>query len=297
MPTSPQIPLLELDLLKTLVAIAETGNFSSAAAAVLRTPSAISMQVKKIEEIVGRPVFIRDSRSVSLTAEGYLLLEHARRVLALNSEMISRFVQPDIEGVVRLGAVDHVAEQFLTTVLRRFGETHPGVLVDVTVENSAELAEKLRSNQLDLVLVTCDSGNYQGLSVEVLFRECLTWAGLRGGISVEQEPLPISVWEEGCVWRKAALEGLELIKRDYRVSFKSAHVSGQKAAILADLAIAPLPASLCTGDIIELPSKYGLPKLSDYSIGLIKASDTSCSIDAMVNHLRASFAARMPMAA
>ena len=101
-PSFPAIPLLDLDLLKTLVAIAETGSFSTAATVVHRTPSAISMQVKKMEEILGRPVFTRDSRSVSLTSDGAFSLEHARRMLALNRDAVARFVQPDVEGVERL---------------------------------------------------------------------------------------------------------------------------------------------------------------------------------------------------
>ncbi len=286
---APAQPLLELDLLRTLVAIAETGNFSSAAERVFRTPSAISMQVKKIEEIIGRPVFVRDSRSVTLTGDGLMLLEHARRVLALNTEIVSKFIEPDIEGEVRLGAVDHVAEQFLTHVLRRFNETHPGVVVDVTVENSKELLGRIQNKQLDLALVTSDALNFEGYPVEIIFQERLVWAGLKGGVSVEQVPLPLSVWEEGCVWRKAALKGLEETSREYRVSFKSAYVSGQKAAILADLAIAPLPVSSCEGMIVELDAKYGLPDLDEYCIGLMLGSEPTCCVDAMIDHLRASF--------
>ena len=110
-----QIPLLELDLLKTIVAIAETGNFSAAAEVVHRTPSAVSMQVKRIEELLSRPIFNRDSRSVQLTNEGELLLEHGRRMLALNKDIVTRFMSPDVAGVVRLGATDDVAERFCQT--------------------------------------------------------------------------------------------------------------------------------------------------------------------------------------
>ena len=104
----PNIPLLELDHLRTLVAIAETGSFSGAAAAVYRTPSAISMQVKKVEDLLGRALFVRDSRSVSLTADGEFLLEHARRMLAQNREAMALFVAPDLKGVVRLGSTELV---------------------------------------------------------------------------------------------------------------------------------------------------------------------------------------------
>ncbi len=122
-----QTPLLELDLLKTVVAIAETGNFSSAAEATFRTPSAISMQVKKMEDLLGKPVFVRDSRSVRLTSEGEQLLTHARRVLSLNSDIISKFITPDVAGVVSVGASDDVAERFLGGFLRAFADTHPAL--------------------------------------------------------------------------------------------------------------------------------------------------------------------------
>jgi len=291
-PHQIQAPLLELDLLKTLVAIAETGNFSAAGEVVFRTPSAVSMQVKRMEELLGRSIFLRDSRSVKLTSDGEILLTHARRVLALNREIISQFITPDVSGDVRLGAVDNTAEQFLPGVLKRFSETHPGVAVDVTVENSRELAQRIKKNQLDLAIVTCDSADYSGLPVEVLFTEGLVWAGLKGGVAVEQVPLPISVWEEGCVWRKAAIEGLEAAGTRYRVTFKSAYISGQKAAMLADLAIAPLPISACNDKLVALDEQYNLPKLTNYSLGLLKAKEITAPVEAVIDHLRASFADR-----
>lgn len=287
---APTLPLLELDLLKTLVAIAETGNFSLAAERVFRTPSAISMQVKKIEEILGRPVFVRDSRSVTLTADGEILLTHARRLLALNREVMAKFITPDITGDVRLGAVDHMAEHFLPDVLKRFAETHPGVAVDVTIENSKELACRVSKGQLDLAMVTCATTDYCGLPVEVLCKEKLVWAGLKGGVAIEQNPLPISVWEDGCVWRMAALNSLEKANRDYKVTFKSAYVSGQKAALKADLAVAPLPVAACEGDVIVLGPEAGLPDLGYYSIGAIKAGEVTKPVEAVIDHLRSSFA-------
>ena len=285
-----QAPLLELDLLKTLVAISDTGNFSAAANAVHRTPSAVSMQVKRMEEILGRPVFDRDSRSVTLTTDGEVLLQHARRVLALNRQIMAQFVKPEVSGEVRLGTVDHMAEQFLPGVLKRFGETHPGITVDVIVEHSKDLAERIRKNQLDLAIVTCSATDYSGLDVEAMHKEQLVWAGVKGGVAAEQQPLPVSVWEPGCVWREAAIAGLEKQNRDYRVTFKSSHTAGQKSAIVADLAIAPLPISACEGDIVVLGEEYGLPDLNEYTVGVIKTEKGSAPVDAFIDHLRASFA-------
>ena len=162
----------------------------------------------------------------------------------------------------------------------------------MTVENSDIMAKKSKAGQLDVVLVTCESNIYGGLEVEILHREALVWAGLKGGIACEQDPLPVSVWEEGCVWRKAGLSGLEAQGRDYRITFKSAYISGQRVGILADLAIAPLPLSACEGKIIALGHEYGLPDLPDYAIGMLVNSDISAPVSAVADQLRAHFASR-----
>lgn len=283
-----QIPLLELDLLRTLVAIAETGNFSAAAESVYRTPSAVSMQVKKIEEIVGRPVFTRDSRSVTVTPEGELLLEHGRRLLNMNHEIMQRFMMPDVAGVVRLGATDDVAERSLPDVLRRFASTHCGVTIDVVVDTSTRLKQRVRKGELDLTLVTCSPKTKLKPDMEIVFRERLVWAGARNGVAYEKKPLPISVWEEGCSWRDAALDGLQSMGIDYRIAFMSAHISGQRAAILADLAVAPIPASCCVNGIIDLTGKAELPALSDYAMAMIVTKKPSAAAKAAAQHLRES---------
>ena len=288
-PSLPAIPLLDLDLLKTLVAIAETGNFSAAASVVHRTPSAVSMQVKKMEDILGRQVFIRDSRSVELTSDGAFLLEHARRMLALNREAVARFVQPEIEGVVHLGAPDDVAERCLVDMLRRFNESHPQVTVNVTVDGTSRMIDMVKQGRLDLTLITCEAG-FREEGAEVLFREKLVWAACRGGVAAEQDPLPVSVWEEGCAWRKAALEQLDARDIPWRVAFQSAHISGQRAAVLADLAVAPIPVSSIGGDIVQAPTHFGLPELPNYALGLMVSNDSNPAVHAAADHLRASFA-------
>ncbi len=281
-----QTPLVELDLLKTLVAIAETGSFSAAAKAVFRTPSAISMQVKRIEELLGRPVFIRETRNVVLNEDGEVLVAHARRVLALNADTVAKFISPQMSGIVRLGAIDHAADRFLPSVLRDFARTHPLIRVDVCIENSIEQQDALRRGELDIAIVTCLGGGLQAENVEPLFSEQLVWAGLKGGVAAEQNPLPVSVWEDGCVWRANALEGLERQEKDYRITFKSAHLAGQKAGLRADLAIAPLPISSCEGDIEPLSSAYDLPQLDDYTMGMIVRPNAEDHVIAVVDAIR-----------
>lgn len=287
--TVPQVPLLELDLLRTLVAIAEHGNFSLAAEAVFRTPSAVSMQVKRIEELLGRPVFIRDSRSVRLTEDGEALLEHGRRLLALNRDMVARFVDPGISGEVRLGAPDELAERFLPGALRRFADSHPGVTVNVIVAGSMNMLRRMQEGRLDIALLTCEETLQTSHNAEIVYREQLVWATLKGGVAAEQDPLPLSVWEDGCVWRNAALEGLAQLGRDYRVAFQSAHIAGQRAAILADLAVAPIPQSCLGGQIVAARPEHNLPPLPRYAVGLVTAASPSAPALAAKDHLRAAF--------
>jgi len=296
-PVQHAVPLLDLDVLRSFVAIVDGGSFAAAAETVHRTPSAISMQIKKLEETLRRPVLLRDSRSVSVTREGEILLEHARRMLAMNREAIARFIMPEVSGVVRLGTPDDVAERFLPNMLRRFAETHPSVTVNVVVENSTPLIERIRANRIDLALVTCGIGIAGTEQAEIVIRERLVWATLKCGIAAEQDPLPVSVWDECCLWRKAGIGGLEKQGRTYRIAFQSAHISGQKAAILADLAVAPLPISSLNGDIVEADPKFGLPQLPDTALGMLVADGASAPVLAAADHLRACFAAMQGHAA
>lgn len=285
-----QLPLIELDMLKTIVAIAETGNFSSAASMLFRTPSAVSMQVKRIEDLVGRPIFDRDSRSVTPTNDGEYLLEHGRRMLALNNQMISRFVMPEVAGEVRMGATDDIAERVLPELLKRFDRTHCCVTVDVVVDQCEPLCRNVRNGVIDLALITFNPKKKIAEDIEPLYTEKLTWAGLKHGVAFEKRPLPVSVWEEGCSWRFAGLSSLEKHAIDHRIAFMSARLSGQRAAILADLAVAPIPASSCVNDIVELTEADGLPALESYGVGMIVRKESSQPAIAAAEHMRNSLA-------
>lgn len=281
---------LDLDLLRTLVAIAETGNFSAAANAVFRTPSAVSMQVKKMEETLDRPLFVRDSRSVRLTEDGERVLTHARRMLALDQEFRAELDPSALRGEVRLGVPDDVADQFLPSMLRRFACSHPGVQVNAMVANTGPMMAMVAERRLDLAIITRLPSQAEQRPLEVLHREQLVWAGCRNGVAHELDPLPVSVWDSTCAWRKAGLEGLEAQGREYRIALESGHLSGQRAAVLADLAVAPIPLSALGGDVVEVPAGSGLPQLCSYELGLITAENLSEHAAAAADHLRASFA-------
>jgi DNA-binding transcriptional LysR family regulator len=286
-PLNHPLPLLDLDVLRTFVAIAETGSFTAAANAVFRTPSAVSMQIKKLEETLGRSVFVRDARSVSLTNDGEVLIGYARRLIALNREAMAKFIVPDISGVVRLGSPDDYGERVLPHVLKRFARTHPAIAVDVTIDQTVNLRRRLSEGALDISLFTvCRS---VPPDAEVLLTEPIVWGGAKGGSAHMREPLPLSSWEEGCAWRSAALDALGRAGRDYRIAYMSAHTAGQRAAILSDLAVAPLPRSFIGDDIVALGPEEGLPPLPNYSLAMIVAPDASAPVRAAADHIRATF--------
>jgi len=287
-PLNHPLPLLELDILRTFVAIAETGSFTLAAATVYRTPSAVSMQIKKLEEMLGRAVFNRDARSVSLTNDGEMLLGYARRMLAINREAVSKFVMPDIEGVVRFGSPDDFGERVLPVVLKRFAQSHPTIAVDVVIDQSVNLRRRMAERTLDITLLTNSTKAYAA-DCDILFSEPIVWAGMKGGCAHLREPLPVSLWEEGCAWRAGALEALASEGRDYRIAYMSAHTAGQRAAILSDLAVAPLPKSFIGEDLVELGAEDGLPEIGDYSLAMLVAPEASAPVKALAEHLRATF--------
>ena len=295
-PFRPPLPLLDNDVLRTFVAIAETGNFSTAADAVLRTPSAVSMQIKKLEEQLKTVLFLRDARSVSLTQHGEMLLSYARRMLALSNEAVSRFVMPELSGVVRLGAPDDIAERLLPKVLKDFGESFPGIMVDVTVDMSLALRKRMDEQRLDLALINCATRPFSTAG-EMIHTERLVWAGAKCGTAYLRDPLPISVWEDGCVWRQDAIAQLEKHKRTYRIEYASAHTMAQRAAVLSDLAIAPFPRSYVNDDMQILGPKEGLPELINFDIRLLTAPQLSVPGKAVAESIREAFGSMVAAAA
>ena len=288
-PVQHPLPMLDIDVLRTFVAIADTGSFSSAANTVFRTPSAVSMQIKKLEEQLGVAVFDRDARSVTLTSDGEVLLGYARRLLALNREAVSKFVAPTVTGVVRLGSPDDIGESVLPLVLKRFAESHPGVTVDVVIDQSSNLRKRLDERRLDVTLINMSRTILNKGDVEVLLDEELVWAGAKCGTAYRRDPLPLSIWEEGCAWRANALEALESSGRSYRIAYMSSHTTGQRAAIMADLAIAPFGKTLLNDGIVALGPEHGLPPLGHYQLGMVVKPEAGPHIQVVAAHLRSVF--------
>ncbi len=291
-PENASLPLLDTDTLRTFVAIAENGSFTRAAHQVFRTPSALSMQIKRLEETLGQSLFIRQARRVSLTPEGEVLLGYGRRLLKLNEEAVGRFLAPSLEGSVRLGTPDDVGTRVLPQVLTRFARSHPAVQVNVNAGRSVDLLKRLDDGELDLALVTLGHSDLSAKRGEVVHTEPLVWAGRDGGVAVQRSPLPLSLANHGCAWREMALGALDKAEISYRVAYNSEHCAGQEAAMLADLAVAPFPASLVQPPLRVLGPENGLPALGDYQIALVRRDGSGPAAEALAEQVVQTFRER-----
>ncbi|TBV01349.1 LysR substrate-binding domain-containing protein [Phytopseudomonas dryadis] len=276
------LPLLESDVLKTFVGIAESGSFTRTAAQVFRTTAAVSQQIKRLEDTLGRNLFVRENRRVRLTTDGEILLGYARRLLKLNEEAVSRFLVPNLAGTVRLGTPFDIGVGALPDLLSQFALSHPGVLVEVSVGRSYELIERLDAGELDLTLLNAGNADMDDSRGEIVYSEALVWAGRDGGLAIKRKPLPLALASNGCAWRRAAMDALDRIGRSYRIAYSSEQCAGQEAALLADLAIAALPTSLVKAPLRRLTQQeHGLPPLGDYHIKLLCGSNRGAAAEAL----------------
>ena len=276
-------PLLDIDQLRTFVAIAETGSFTRAAEVVHKTQSAVSMQMKRLEERIGRPVFERDGRASKLTDEGERLLDYARRIVKLNAEAISSVASAALSGRVRLGVPDDYADRYLPEIMARFSRTHPGVELTVRCEPSCELTKVIDTGELDLAIVT----NLDKMRpTEIFRRERLLWiASSRHTIHLE-EPLPLALSRPPCAWRNAALARLDEISRPYRILYTTANTGAIAAAVLAGLAVSVFPESALQPGIRVLGPGDGFPNLPAFDIGLLRNPHEQSELaDALAEHI------------
>lgn len=274
---------LDIDLLKTFAAIAESGSFTRAAAEVHKTQSAVSMQMKKLEERLGRPVFERNGRAVRLTPDGRRLLEYAQRMLRLNDEVLLSFTEPDIAGEVTLGVPDDYADRLLPRVLSAFARTHPHVELIVHCHGSSLLTGLIQKGGLDLAIVTHGDCSPMG---EVVRREPLHWVGGPDHATHLADPLPLAVGPQSCCWRQMASQALDEANRRHRIAYTSSSAAALTSAVIAGLAVSVLPESAIRPEMRILSEKEGFPPLPLCEIAFIRARHAITAMhDALVEHI------------
>jgi DNA-binding transcriptional LysR family regulator len=264
----------------------DAGTLSAAAPLLHRSQSAVSMQLKKLEGALGRPVLSRGPRHLDLTPAGTELLVYARRMLELQSETHTALFGPQLAGRVRLGVPDDYASSYLTPVLRSFASRHLGVEIELTCEQSTALIPRLLRGELDLALVSRDKpqrGHF-------LFQEPLVWAGSAQFDTWRRDPLPIAVYEAGSMARVATLKALAAVRRSYRIVYHSSSLAGQLAAVESGLAVAVLTRCSVPGSLqvlLNLPAGFELPALPSMDVAVLRSKPSRGvpAVDAMYEQM------------
>jgi len=281
---------IDPDLLRAFAFIAEEGSFTRAAERVGRTQSAVSMQVQRLEAVLGQRVLQRGKGgAVQLTPHGQYLLERSRDLLALNDEIWTTFHAPVVQGTVRLGTPDDYALTHLPGALKRFAGTHPAVEVDVLCLPSSDLVAKLRGGELDLTL--CSEGSEpRNWPTTELWRGPLHWISAERNSPHRRDTLPLALAASDCPWRTAATRSLDAIGRSYRIAYTSATLAGTHAPVMAGLAVTASPITWLPEGLRALPPDEALPVLPDCAILLLQAREPRAKVaEVLAAHIAASF--------
>ncbi len=273
---------LDLDQLQSFCAIADCGSFTEAARRVNKTQSAVSMQIKRLEERLGHSLLSRDGRTVKLTQYGEALYTRARKMLRINAEIMDQFSDEDLSGAIRFGVPDDYAVRLLPVILSSFQKTHPRIMVDVRCQPSEELLEGMKRGKYDLIVFTQGTNREYG---ELFRTERMFWVAAQGGQALHLDPLPIAGGQP-CCWRDNAVEVLDRIGRDYRVAYTSSNALAIASAVLTDLAVGFLPESALQPGMLAIREDRDLPRLRDAEIALMRATHAYGGIyDALAKHI------------
>ncbi len=253
------------ELLRTYVTIVEAGSFTAAAQRVHRTQSAVSMQMRRLEEMVGSILFEKLGRKTKLTADGELFLDHARRILYEYDQALGALSHEDVGGEITIGLPDDYAITYLPEILSRFVKAFPSLRVTIVCEPSRRLSAMIANGSVDIALLTEGEGIGGGI---VLHREELVWVSSVRHHAHKQDPVPLAVFHSGDVFRRSAVQRLEDSGRRARVVVSSPSFAGINAALEAGIAVAVISRANVRPGFRILTPQEGFPQLPRLGIVL-----------------------------
>jgi len=277
----PESARLDSELLRTFVAVARSGSFSRAAACVFRSQSALSLQVKQLEGILGQAVFRRHARGVALTEAGEKLRPAAEEVVALLDRTVAELRADPLRGRLRIGVPDEYGDNLLPSAIARFTHTHPRVELSVRCGLSADFPAALIRGELDLAVHAVEDPQPGMLTLR---RERTCWVASKTHAVQTREPLPVALFDRACWWRDRALEALQKSGRPYRVVFSSESVTGIAAAVSAGIAVGALGEHSLRGEFRVLTPRDGLPALPDSVLVLQRRPGPDDAVAAAMSH-------------
>ncbi|RFU49860.1 LysR substrate-binding domain-containing protein [Paraburkholderia sp. DHOC27] len=274
-------------LLRSFVAVVAEGGFTAAAARLNLTQSAVSAHVRRLEKQMGRELLARTTRSVTLTADGELLLGYARAILKLNHDARAVLARAPSEGAIRIGLSQDLADVRLMNVIQNFSERYPRIEFSARVGITAELLHAQDQRELDVVVCgRC----YDASAGRFLWREPLVWVGPEWASLTPGMPVPLAVLPEPCPYREAALAELARAGRDYRIVLVGSNATSLCAAAQAGFAVTPIAQSHVVPGLRVVSPDAGLPALPDVEFTISAAAGPSAHVvDELGNAIARTF--------
>lgn len=278
------------ELLRALVAVAEAGGFTRAAERLHLTQSAVSHQIRRLEEQIGAPLFIRTTRKLALTEDGEEFLRHARQILQAHAALSQRFQASTLAGAIRFGVPENFLGDELPHLLSRFARAFPAVRLEASVSLCQDFSARIESGELDLAVAMRRTGETGGT---VLRRSRYVWAAAEDFMVPPGSSLPLALSNPPCLCRTVAIEALAGSGVEWHIGFTSANLHGLRAAMLAGLG-----ASIIAHDELEpgmkvLAPSYGLPPLPDLEFALIWSANGKMPCSRELGRLIADAARRL----
>lgn len=262
---------LDLDLLRTFVAVADLNTFAAAAAAVCRTQSAVSQQMQRLEQLVGKELFARHGRNKLLTEHGIQLLGYARKILRFNDEACMSLMFSNLQGVLTLGASDESADTILPFLLNRISSVYPKLALDVSVKRNAFMVEMLNEHKVDLVVTTHRPGQFDCLTLRT---SPTHWYCAAEYVMQKGEPVPLVLLDDPSPFRDMVLTALNEANIPWRLAYVASTLPAVRAAVKAGLGVTARPVEMMSPDLRVLGKSDGLPALPDTEYLLCRNSSS-----------------------
>jgi DNA-binding transcriptional LysR family regulator len=256
---------LDVSLIRTFVAVAEQGSMTAAANLLHLTQGAVSQQIRRLEDLLGCALMVREARRLTLSRHGEQFLGKARQLLRLNDEIWSDMTAAPLQGGLRVGVPHDLVGTHLAPVMRTFADAYPRVEISLVCGTSPQLTDALARGTLDLALVEEPAGP---ATPDALRIEPLVWVGARGSDAHLKRPLPLSMVDESCAFRPFVLDALAAHDIAWRTVFESGNLEATAATVRSGLAVTAWLASTVPADLDMLTAATGLPPLPPFAISL-----------------------------
>jgi DNA-binding transcriptional LysR family regulator len=278
---------MDIDYLRTFVAICDLGGFTAAAREVGRTQSAVSLQVRRMEDQLGRPLFLRGKGNLQLTPHGEKFLLSARRIVAAYDEALLSFDRSSVSGNVTLGVPEDYAPRLVNGALAEFAALYPQATIDLVLDESKTLSRLIVEGTVDLAFIT--EGQGIPLPGAKAFSDRVVWVSPAGSDIHARDPLPVAVWGEQDSYAEMMLSALAEIGRRHRIAARSRSMAGLRVAVTAGLAVTVMAESSKTDGMVELTPEDGFPALPTLSVKLVRAkARRTAAIGRLEEHLLAA---------